>query len=760
MSDAPVNWCPGLGTVVANEEVTADGRSDRGNFPVFKRNMRQWMMRITAYADRLIDDLDVLEWTDSLKTMQRNWIGRSPGADVDFASPAGPIRVFTTRPDTLFGATFMVLAPEHPMVADLTTSEEAPAVLAYRRQAAARKDVDRQDENRLKTGVFTGSYATNPVTGQDIPIWIADYVLMGYGTGAIMAVPCGDQRDFEFATAFGLDIPPIQRPPDEWFAEHGIAPTLDTSRWPEAFVGDAPYVNSANGDLDLNGLDSVTAGIAATNAWLEANGDGEATITYKLRDWLFSRQRYWGEPFPIVYDDDGHPHALPDEQLPLTLPDTDSFSPRTFDPDDEHSEPESPLDRLDWWVDVELDLGDGPQPLPPRHQRHAAVGRVVLVRAALLRPDQRERASSTPRSSATGWARRPICDPTTPAASTSTSAASSTPCCTCCTPASGTRCCSTSATCRRTSRTPGCSTRATCWPPPTPTSAASTSRPTRCRPSDDGTFTYEGQPVTREWGKMGKSLKNAVSPEEIYEAYGSDTLRLHLMATGPLDASRPWETRDVVGMYRFLQRLWRNIVDEETGGVAVADAPADDRPDARPAPHDRRRAHRDRGAALQHGDRQADRAQQPPDEGRRAVPRDVAEALVLMVAPFAPHVGEELWHRLGHDETIAYVPFPDADPALLVDDTVEYPVQVNGKVRSHITVAADADATRSRPPPSPTRGSPRPSTGRPRRRSSSCPAGWSTSSSDALRRRHPTALLRATSAYQSALALGARSNVS
>src|SRR6478609_8487758 len=242
VSDAPVNWCPGLGTVVANEEVTADGRSDRGNFPVFKRNMRQWMMRITAYADRLIDDLDVLEWSDSLKTMQRNWIGRSHGARVDFDSPAGPITVFTTRPDTLFGATFMVLAPEHPLVPALTGGDEAEAVLAYKRQAEARKDVDRQDENRVKTGVFTGSYATNPVTGQDIPIWIADYVLMGYGTGAIMAVPSGDQRDFEFARVFGLDIPPIQQPPGEWFETRGIMPTLDTRRWPEAFVGDAPYV--------------------------------------------------------------------------------------------------------------------------------------------------------------------------------------------------------------------------------------------------------------------------------------------------------------------------------------------------------------------------------------------------------------------------------------------------------------------------------------------------------------------------------------
>ena len=361
VSDAPVNWCPGLGTVVANEEVTADGRSDRGNFPVFKRNMRQWMMRITAYADRLIDDLDLLDWSDSIKTMQRNWIGRSYGAMVHFASAAGPIPVFTTRPDTLFGATFMVLAPEHPLVEALTTPDHAADVAAYRKQAAAKKEMERQDDTRAKTGVFTGSFATNPLTGAPIQVWIADYVLMGYGTGAIMAVPCGDQRDFEFARQFGLPIAAIQQPPASWFDDQGIAPTLETAQWPCSFVGDAPYVNSANETLALNGVDNKADGVRITNEWLERTGNGEATINYKLRDWLFSRQRYWGEPFPVVYDADGNPHTLPDAMLPVELPETDSFSPRTFDPDDEFSNPESPLDRLADWVDVELDLGDGVQ---------------------------------------------------------------------------------------------------------------------------------------------------------------------------------------------------------------------------------------------------------------------------------------------------------------------------------------------------------------------------------------------------------------
>jgi leucyl-tRNA synthetase len=693
VAEAPVNWCPGLGTVVANEEVTPEGRSDRGNFPVFKRKMRQWMMRITAYADRLIDDLDRLEWPESLKTMQRNWIGRSHGAQVDFPSPAGPITVFTTRPDTLFGATFMVLAPEHPLVPELTTSEHAEAVLAYKRQAESRKDVDRQDENREKTGVFTGSYAINPVTGKEIPIWIADYVLMGYGTGAIMAVPCGDQRDFEFARKFGLDIPPIQEPPAAWFEEHGMEPTLDTSKWPEAFIGDAPYINSANEGVSLNGLTSVEEGIARINAWLEAEGIGKATITYKLRDWLFSRQRYWGEPFPIVYDEEGHPHALPEEMLPLTLPDTDQFSPRTYDPDDEFSEPESPLARLPEWVEVTLDLGDGPK----RYRRDTNV---------------------MPQWAGSCWYELRYCDPTNDERFIDPEVE---------------RYWMGPQTDLRPDHPGGVDLYvggvehavlhllyARFWHKVlydlghvsslepfaklfnqgyVLAAAYTDERGMYVEAKDvvahpDGTFTYHGRPVTREWGKMGKSLKNAVSPEEIYDAYGSDTLRLHLMATGPLDASRPWETRDVVGMYRFLQRLWRNIVSEETGEPIVTDAPLDAETE--------RKLHRTIDTvrreieALRFNTAIAKLIELNNHLTKQAtkgpISRAVAEPLVLMVAPFAPHIAEELWLRLGHEGGITYVPFPEADPALLVDETIEYPVQVNGKVRGHITVPADADA--------------------------------------------------------------------
>jgi leucyl-tRNA synthetase len=702
VSEAPVNWCPGLGTVVANEEVTADGRSDRGNFPVFKRNMRQWMMRITAYADRLIDDLETLEWTDAIKAMQRNWIGRSHGANVHFPSPAGDITVFTTRPDTLFGATFMVLAPEHPYVEALTIPEQADAVAEYRRQAAAKKDIDRQDENREKTGVWTGSYATNPLSGEQIPVWIADYVLMGYGTGAIMAVPCGDQRDFEFARRFGLGIPAIQRPPMSWFEDKGVdvadieqgrVDPLDTSLWPVAYVGDAPYVNSSNDTLSLDGIASKAEGITTVNAWLEQTGTGEPTITYKLRDWLFSRQRYWGEPFPIVYDAQGTPHSLPDEMLPVELPETDSFSPRTFDADDEFSDPESPLDRLGDWVTVTLDLGDGPQ-------------------------EYRRDTNVMPQWAGSCWYQLRYCDPTNDEVFIDPAVESY-------------------------------------WVGPRPERRADhpggvdlyvggvehavlhllyarfwhkvlfdlghvSSMEPYARLFNQGyvqAYAYtdergiyvdakqvverdgewwlgdpaDGQKVNREYGKMGKSLKNVVSPDDMYEEYGADTLRLYEMATGPLDASRPWETRDVVGMNRFLQRLWRNVVDEQTGECTVSDETSPDE------------------ELLKQLHRTIDVVRTEMDALRfntaiaklielnnaltklPATPRSIAEPLVLMAAPLVPHLAEEIWRKLGHTETVTYLEFPTADERYLVDDTVEIPVQVNGKVRGRITVAADAD---------------------------------------------------------------------
>src|SRR3954453_11229929 len=361
LHQAPVNWCPGLGTVLSNEEVTPDGRSERGNFPVFRRPLTQWMMRITAYADRLLADLDRLDWPDSLKLMQRNWIGRSPGARIGFSCGDETIEVFTTRPDTLFGATYMVLAPEHPLV-DALTAEAWPdgtdprwtagaatpreAVEAYQRQASRRSELERQTEGRDKTGVWLGVSAIHPVNGRELPVFIADYVLTGYGTGAIMAVPGEDTRDWEFAEAFGLPVVRTVQPPADF--DGG------------AYTGPGAMINSANDEISLDGLDKAAA-IEAITEWLVLHAPGEATTPYKLRDWLFSRQRYWGEPFPILYDENGLPVAVPEHLLPVDLPDLDDYAP-VARPDDEMSEPEPPLGRVREWAEVTLDIGDGPRP--------------------------------------------------------------------------------------------------------------------------------------------------------------------------------------------------------------------------------------------------------------------------------------------------------------------------------------------------------------------------------------------------------------
>lgn len=465
-SDAPVNWSPGLGTVLANEEVTADGRSERGNFPVFKAKLRQWNMRITAYADRLLNDLDGLDWPEAIKLQQRNWIGRSEGARVDFpVDGAGDITVFTTRQDTLFGATYMVLAPEHDLVERIIPAawpegthpvwtgghaSPAEAVTAYRKQAAAKSDVERQAEAKDKTGVFTGAYATNPVSGEKVPVFIADYVLMGYGTGAIMAVPAHDARDFAFARAFELPMRCVVEPSDD----RGT----DPSTWDDAFASyEAKLVNSASDEISLDGLGVVEAKAKIT-AWLQAKGLGEGTVNFRLRDWLFSRQRYWGEPFPIVYDEDGIAHSLPESMLPLELPEVDDYSPRTFDPDDADTQPETrcrgtPTGSTSrWtWATAAARRSTAARPTPcPTGQVPAGTSCATWIRTTTG-------SWSTRRSSSTGWVRaragRPV-------ASTCMWAAPSMPYCTCCTRGSGPRSCTTWGTSPRPSRSTSCTTRA------------------------------------------------------------------------------------------------------------------------------------------------------------------------------------------------------------------------------------------------------------------------------------------------------------
>lgn len=699
LADSVVNWCPGLGTVLANEEVTAEGRSERGNFPVFRKRLRQWMMRITAYSDRLLEDLESLDWPEKVKTMQRNWIGRSTGATVLFAVDsvpgAGDIEVFTTRPDTLFGATYLVLAPEHELVDRLIAQSWPPgvdsrwtfgaaapadAVSAYRAAIAAKSDMERQ-ENRSKTGVFLGTYATNPADGQQIPVFIADYVLAGYGTGAIMAVPGGDQRDWDFATEFGLPIVEVVRREADKSAGGAVLR--------EAYTGDGVLVNSGF----LDGMD-VAAAKKAMSERLTGDGRGRERVEYKLRDWLFARQRYWGEPFPIVYDSAGRSHGLPESLLPVELPDVPDYSPALFDPEDADSEPAPPLAKVTDWMNVELDLGDG------------------------LKPYTRD-TNVMPQWAGSSWYELRYTDPY-----------------------------NEEELCAKENEAYWMGPRPAEHGPGDPggvdlyvggvehavlhllysrfwhkvlydlghvssrepyrrlvnqgyiqafayTDARGAYVPAVEVVERDGGFFWTGPdgeiPVSQEFGKIGKSLKNSVSPDEICESYGADTLRVYEMSMGPLEASRPWATKDVVGAYRFLQRVWRLVVDEESGASRVTDSDTLDEETLRLLHRTIAGAGEDY-AALRNNTAGAKLIEYTNHLTKHGVTaRAALEPLVLMVAPLAPHLAEELWMRLGHDDSLARGPFPVADERYLVENTVEYPVQVNGRVRGRVTVAADAD---------------------------------------------------------------------
>lgn len=686
VSKAPVNWCPGLGTVLANEEVTNEGRSERGNYPVFKRNLSQWMMRITAYADRLIADLDTIDWPEKVRLMQRNWIGRSEGAYVAFTIEGEPLTVFTTRPDTLFGATFMVVSPEHPLVMGETSRVPAAwpagtlpewtggaanppaAVAAYQAQAAAETDEERTDETRPKTGVFTGLFAVNPVNGAAIPVFTADYVLMGYGTGAIMAVPSGDERDHAFATKYRLPIVATILPP----AGHDVQEA--------AWTGDGVVINSANTEISLDGLGKDEAKARIT-AWLESQGHGRGAVTYRLRDWLFSRQRYWGEPFPVVYDEDGVAHVLPDSMLPVDLPEVPDFSPRTYEPDDAASTPEPPLGRVAEWVNVELDLGDGVR----RYRRDT---------------------NTMPQWAGSCWYELRYLDPDNAHAFVDPDVERYW----------------------MGPRTPGGSGGTDLYVGGVEHAVLhllyarfwhkvlfdlghlSSAEPfhklfnqgyiqayayvdargqyveaSRVEGDEHSGFTFDGEPVTREYGKMGKSLKNMVTPDEMYDAYGADTFRVYEMSMGPLDVSRPWETRAVVGSQRFLQRLWRNVVDEVTGDVTVSDEPLDDAT-ARLLARTIVEVRDEMGAMRINTAIAKLIVFNNHLTSLARVPRAAIEPLVLMVAPVAPHIAEELWSRLGHEQSLAWEAFPVADPALLVEDTTTCVLQVAGKVRDRIEV--------------------------------------------------------------------------
>ncbi|MBE7365780.1 leucine--tRNA ligase [Corynebacterium aurimucosum] len=692
LSNSTVNWCPGLGTVLANEEVTAEGKSERGNFPVFRKNLRQWMMRITAYSDRLLDDLELLDWPEKVKSMQRNWIGRSRGAEVTFHAEGYNIDVFTTRPDTLFGAEYVVLAPEHELVDALlspipyeddvderwTFGHDDPkeAVEAYRASIAAKSDLERQ-ENKDKTGVFLGTYATNPVNGKKVPIFIADYVLTGYGTGAIMAVPAHDTRDYEFATVFGLPITEV------------VAGGDITK---EAYTESGKAVNSANDSLDINGMSKDEA-IAAIIPWLEEQGTGREKIQYKLRDWLFARQRYWGEPFPIVYDEAGQAYPLPESMLPIELPEVEDYKPVSFDPDDAESSPQPPLAKAREWVEVELDLGlgDGPKTYYRDTNVMPQWAGSSWYQLRYIDPTndevfcdlENERYWTGPRTEEHGandpggvdlyvggvehavlhllysrfW-HKVLFD---------------------------LGYVSSKEPYRRLYNQGYIQAYAY-------TDSRGVYVPAAEVVERDGAFYYGDEEVNQEYGKMGKSLKNAVAPDDICNEYGADTLRVYEMSMGPLDTSRPWATKDVVGAQRFLQRLWRLAIDENSGELSTTDAELSE--------DDLKQLNRTIAGVRDDYEnlrlntvvaKLIEYVNYLTKAYPKGAPRAAVEPLAQLVSPVAPHIAEELWKRFGHEETITYESFPEFDEKYLVDDEIEVPVQINGKVKARVMVPADAD---------------------------------------------------------------------
>ncbi|OGV76198.1 MAG: leucine--tRNA ligase [Lentisphaerae bacterium RIFOXYB12_FULL_65_16] len=666
-ADAQVWWCRQCRIVCANEEVLNDGSHEKcGSKDVERRSLKQWLLRIPLYAERLLKGLDNLDWPEGIKEMQRNWIGRSTGAEVDFslADGSGVLRVYTTRPDTLFGATYMVVAPEHPLVSRLADAEHRAAVVEYVRQASRKSDLDRTELAKDKTGVFTGSYAINPVNGQRVPIWVADYVLMGYGTGAIMAVPAHDTRDFEFAQQFGLPIICIMEP-DSADADLKARVLAGEACWTE----DGCYIRSANTEtgLDFNGLNKQD-GIARITAWLEGKGLGTATVNYKLRGWLFSRQRYWGEPFPVIHWEDGEISVLDEKELPLRLPALENYQPgeagqsplcnagdwlNVVDPktgrrgrretntmpqwagscwyylrfiDPRNSDAPWNTAKEKYWMPVDLYVGGAEHAV--LHLLYSRFWHKVLYDLGHVSTDEPFRKLFNQGMILAYAYEDPI--------------GSKVPC-------------------------------------------------DQVEERDGRFFQKEtGVELRQIVAKMSKTLKNVVNPDDVVREYGADSLRLYEMFMGPLDAVKYWKTGGVEGLYRFLNRVWRMIVskDGETSSV-LPDAPVSREQERLLHATIKKVTDDIEGLAFNTAISQL---MIFVNEFGRAEPRNrrAMETFVLLLSPLAPHLAEELWQRLGHPDSLAYESWPTYDPALLVADQVEIVVQVCGKVRARMSVPADA----------------------------------------------------------------------
>jgi leucyl-tRNA synthetase len=700
--EAPVNWCPELGTVLANEEVV-DGKSERGGYPVVRMPLRQWMLRITAYAERLLDDLALVDWSDAIKEMQRNWIGRSEGAEVDFrlaassGNPDLPIRVFTTRPDTLFGATYMVLAPEHLLVNRITPPSHYASVQAYQQEAARKSDLERTELAKKKTGVFTGAWAINPVNNKKIPIWIADYVLASYGTGAIMAVPAHDERDFEFAKQFNLPIPTVVRPPDEWLKKtRSIVDDLT-----EPYVDEGIAMNSGRFD----GLSTAEFKRQITR-WLEEQGKGQAKVNYKLRDWLFSRQRYWGEPFPILHElgANGRPtglvRPLTEAELPLRLPEMEDFKPS--------GKPEPPLGKATDWVNVTIDgkkyqreTNTMPQWagscwyyirfLDARNDKafcdpdkakywlpvdlyvggaeHAVLHllysrfwhKVLYDRGHVFTPEPFQRLVNqgmilgemefTGFQKVGEWV---------------------------------------------SARDVDYDGNDDMMSQLYPGLKVVKLDETQVEKKGDG-FVLKNQQDVRidaRAYKMSKSRGNVINPDKVVDHYGADSLRLYEMFMGPLEATKPWSMHGVEGVSRFLNRVWRLLIDDRAENMKLADSVRD----VPPSKEALRKLHQTIQKVTEDLDAlRFNTAISAMMELTNLLTREevrsksLLNTFVLLLSPFAPHLAEELWRALGHTDTLAYEPWPTFDPALTREDEIEVPIQVNGKLRSKVTAPAGID---------------------------------------------------------------------